>query len=69
MAKTPIVMRSILMAYVVLTIIGWITTIGTAFASIPEYNVYSFQVYRLILSPLFEGQLISFAFGVMSMVM
>lgn len=68
MSRTPLVMRSVLVLYGVLTIVGWVTSIGSLFASIPYYNIFYFQVYRMILSPFFEGQLLSFAFGMMAMV-
>jgi len=51
-----------------MSVIGFVTGLSIALSCTPRYVVYYFEVYRLILSPFVESQLIPFILGAVMLV-
>ena len=57
--KTPIVTRTSMISIVVLYLFSWIWDLTTVLSNIPYYTLFSFEIYRIILSPIVSNSLLS----------
>jgi len=57
--KTPIVTRTSMIAIVVLYLFSWIWDLTTVLSNTTYYTLFSFEIYRLILSPIVSNSLLS----------
>lgn len=64
--NTPLLTRTILQIQVVSYLFSWIFEVHYALANIPQFVLFQFEVYRMVLSPLVNTQLISLLFAFLS---
>ena len=57
--KTPIVTRTSMITIVILYLFSWIWDLTTVLSNIPYYTIFSFEIYRIILSPIVSNSLLS----------
>lgn len=64
--NTPYLTRSILIIQVISYVVSWLWNPHYALANIPHFVLFRFEVYRIILSPLVNTQLITLIFAFLS---
>lgn len=64
--NTPFVTRMILSVQVVSYLVSWVVDPNYALANIPYFVVFQFEIYRVVLSPLVNTQLITLMFAFLS---
>jgi membrane associated rhomboid family serine protease len=65
---SPIVTRILLVLTVVCSLVGLVFGVAGYVLNVPLYVLAYFQVYRLLLAPLFESSVLTFVFGVLGYV-
>jgi membrane associated rhomboid family serine protease len=64
--RTPLVTRSILSIQVVSYIFSWFVNPHYALANIPQFTLFQFEIYRVLLSPLVNTSFFSLIFAFLS---
>lgn len=64
--NTPILTRTVLLVQVISYLVSWIVNPHYALANIPQFVIFQFEVYRIVLSPLVNTQLITLLFAFLS---
>lgn len=64
--NTPIFTRTILQVQAISYLVSWIVDPHYALANIPQFVIFRFEIYRIVLSPLVNTQFITLLFAFMS---